>query len=822
MPNSLRNFLRFLLFAGCLVWGFTASAQKKPTIVNLISSSKTIGIKKNGVDFLKVYNGVFRQDNSTLRSDSAYFYPQNNSFDAFSNVNINQGDTLNIYSDLLNYNGNTKIAKLTNNVRLVDKDATLTTNYLTYNTATRIGTYTGGGKLVNTNNTLTSKNGYYFANSRDSYFRYDVVLTSPDALIKTDTMRYNTGSKVAFFYGPTNIYGKDDTLYTENGRYDTQVQQAFFGKKNRYKQGTKTLNGDSLFYDRVRGYGRAVKNITFNDREQNITLKGDLATHYKFPDRTVVSRNAYVVIVTDGDSVKKGGKVKEVGKVKKGESGKVESSKLKVEKEKAGKKGAEKGKPVPADTSAKTKPDTIYLTADTLETRIFTMGELRKMREDRRLLVAAKAAVMKKQNADTSAKNKTTAATRRIRTRVDSLAKSRGGTDSMQKKTPPMPDSLVKKSAAKPAQPPNNAEKNRLSKTDSSAKTTAKTTMSKADSITKKLAPAKRDTVKPKPKPVVYTSNPRRILSLEKPNWKVPLFALSGKVVKPGTPQSEDAKRLAAAKEARRLARLNADSLSVGSDLRPVPSPELLLKDTVRVRIIMAYHHAKVFKSDVQAKADSMFFSNSDSTMRCYVNPIFWAEGSQLTADTIHFQLKKKKIDNMDMWSNAFVVNTEKDSAHFNQVAGKKMKGFFVNGKLNRMYVDGNAETIYYAKDSTGYQGMNRSISSRIKVAFVNSKAERITWLLKPEQTYYPMDKIPKDKERLEGFIWKPKERPVSKESIIPSLRRGGAAQKTPAKKAPVMATKPEDLLKQGLKNAAGQLLNKGKPTFRIPFFMMP
>lgn len=819
MPNPLRNFSYFLFFAGFLVWSISASAQKKPTIVNLISSSKTIGIKKNGVDFLKVYNGVFRQDNSTLRSDSAYFYPQNNSFDAFSNVNINQGDTLNIYSDLLNYNGNTKLAKLTNNVRLVDKDATLTTNYLTYNTATRIGIYTGGGKLVNTNNTLTSKNGYYFANSRDSYFRYDVVLTSPDALIKTDTMRYNTGSKVAFFYGPTNIYGKDDTLYTENGRYDTQVQQAFFGKKNQYKQGTKTLNGDSLFYDRVRGYGRAVKNITFNDREQNITLKGDLATHYKSPERTVVSRNAYVVIVTEGDSVKK----QEAGKDKKG---KGEREKVKVGSEKgvkqANNKTGKKGKPIAADTAAKTKPDTIYLTADTLETRIFTMGELRKMREDRRLLVAAKAAVMKKQAADTSVKKKTTQTTRRIRTRVDSLTKSNGAADYIPKRKPPMPDSLAKKATAKTGTAQKVPPQNSLLKNDSLAKQTAKAGVQKADSVQKKMVKAKADTLRPKPKPIVYTKNARRVLSLEKPDWRVPLFALTAKVTKPGTPQTEDEKRLAANKEARRLARLNADSLSVGSDLRPVPSPELLLKDTVRVRIIMAYHHAKIFKSDVQAKADSMFFSNSDSTMRCYVNPVFWAEGSQLTADTIHFQLKKKKIDNMDMWSNAFVVNTEKDSAHFNQVAGKKMKGYFLNGKLNRMYVDGNAETIYYAKDSTGYQGMNRSISSRIKVAFVNSKAERITWLLKPEQTYYPMDKIPKEKEQLEGFVWKPKERPVSKESIIPNLRKGNSVQKTPVKRAQTPAGKPEDVLKKGLQDVAGQLLNKGKPLFSIPFFMMP
>ncbi|RYZ95033.1 MAG: hypothetical protein EOP47_26640, partial [Sphingobacteriaceae bacterium] len=277
-------------------------AQQKKSIVRLIRSERSEGIKRGDKDVVKVYNGTFQQDYSTLSSDSAYFYPAENGFDAFGNVHISQGDTLNIYSDKLNYNGNTKTALLTNNVKMVDKDATLTTDYLTYNTATRIGTYTGGGKLVNKDNVLTSKNGYYFAFSRDAYFRYNVVLDNAEALTKTDTMRYNTGSRISYFYGPTNIYGKEkdkDTLYTENGLYNTALKQAFFGKKNLYKQGTKSLKGDSLFYDRNKGYGRAVKNITFHDREQKITMKGDLGTYYKKDERAVVTINAYVVLVTE-------------------------------------------------------------------------------------------------------------------------------------------------------------------------------------------------------------------------------------------------------------------------------------------------------------------------------------------------------------------------------------------------------------------------------------------------------------------------------------------------------------------------------------------
>ncbi|MBE7177935.1 MAG: hypothetical protein INR69_16135 [Mucilaginibacter polytrichastri] len=778
MSGKPQYFLRFLWIILLPLACTAAFAQeKKPTVVNLISSSKTVGTKdKKGVDYLKVYNGVFRQDNSTLRSDSAYFYPQNNSFDAFSNVNINQGDTLNIYSDLLNYNGNNKLAKLTNNVRMVDKDATLTTDHLNYNTYTRVGTYTGGGKLVNKDNTLTSKNGYYYAFTRDSYFRYDVTLVSPDALIKTDTMRYNTGSKVAFFYGPTNIYGKDDTLYTENGRYDTQVQQAFFGKRNKYRQGTKTLNGDSLFYDRIRGYGRAVKNVTFNDREQNITLKGDLATHFKSPDRTVMTQNAYAVIITE-DSAKT----------------KTDTAKAPPDEKKGVKKAQEKEKEKlqPKDT-AKTKTDTIYLTADTLETQILQLGDIRRDRETRRFAAAAAARAkaeaaqrdsLQKQNggetAARPARRKAASAPKRPVLRTDSAAKNQPVTN-----PPPLPDSLRGKSPA-------------------------------ADTVANP----------PERKPIVYTKNERRKLELDPPEWRVPLFALSERPVLPGAPKSEDAKRLAAAKEARRRARANADSLSVGTDLQFKPSREIAMEDTARVRIILAYHHAKIFKTDLQAKADSMFFANSDSTMRCYGKPIFWAEGSQLTADTVHFQMKNKKIDNTELWSHAFVVNVEKDSSHYNQVAGKRMKGYFLNGKLNRMYVDGNSESIYYVKDSTKYTQMNRSISSRIKVSFANNNADKITLLMKPESTIYPIDQIPKDKERLEGFLWKPEERPVSKESIIPSLGRKGTAAAAPTKKtgvktAPPLPKKPQDLLRKAVDDAAQAA--KKQTSFSIPFFMMP
>ena len=152
-----------------------------------------------------------------------------------------------------------------------------------------------------------------------------------------------------------------------------------------------------------------------------------------------------------------------------------------------------------------------------------------------------------------------------------------------------------------------------------------------------------------------------------------------------------------------------------------------------------------------------------------------WTEGSQLSGDTINLMMKHKKLDRMDMYPNAFIVNIEKtDSTHFNQIGGKKMRGFFQNDKLSRVYIDGNAETIYFARDSATNKvtDMQRSFSSRIWVLLKNNEATRAGFITKAENRVVPIDKVKDDEKILKNFIWKPKDRPVSKESILPSYNR--------------------------------------------------
>ncbi|RZL19438.1 MAG: hypothetical protein EOO96_26025, partial [Pedobacter sp.] len=299
--QKLRFFFLLLMFPSILF------AQQQRTKIILERSTRLTVDTKTNVNY--VINPVFRQDNATLTADSAVFYKDRNFFEAFKNVHINQGDTVNIYSDFLNYDGNKKLAHLNSNVRMEDRTSVLTTNILDYDMGLKYGTYLNGGKIVNKDVTLTSKRGYYFAGSKDAYFRYNVVAVTPQSTIKSDTLRYNTLTNWTYFYGPTNIKGKDDNLYTEDGAYNTKNENAYFGKKNLYTQGTKSLKGDSLYYYGKRGYGKAVKNIVFKDTTDKTVLYGQLGEYYKADERVVVTKNAYFGMGTK-DTVTYNGKKK--------------------------------------------------------------------------------------------------------------------------------------------------------------------------------------------------------------------------------------------------------------------------------------------------------------------------------------------------------------------------------------------------------------------------------------------------------------------------------------------------------------------------------
>src|SRR5690606_9459994 len=152
-------------------------------------------------------------------------------------------------------------------------------------------------------------------------------------------------------------------------------------------------------------------------------------------------------------------------------------------------------------------------------------------------------------------------------------------------------------------------------------------------------------------------------------------------------------------------------------------------------------------------------------------------------------------MENVLFERNAFMVNTQLDSTKFNQVKGRKITGYFKDNSLDRIYVDGNAESIYFTVEKEEYTGMLRSISSRIKIKFEDNKMTDVISIRKAENVYYPIASIPSGQDILEGFIWRPELRPKSTEEIIPSdnqetetIEKGPVIGEVPITKAPATA----------------------------------
>lgn len=723
MPSFLKKVL-----AGCLLFfivPFTLLAQQK-TKIDLVDSDKSRVITKTDITYLR--KPVFRQDNAILTCDSAVFYTKKNYFEAFNNVHINQADTINIYSDRLTYDGNAKVAHLSSNVRLLDRTSVLTTNVLDYDMVPKVGTYVNGGKIVNKDATITSKNGYYFANSRDAYFRYNVLVVTDQSTIKSDTLRYNTLTNWAYFYGPTNIKEKDGgNLYTENGAYNTKTTYAYFGKNNLYTSGSKSLKGDSLYYDGIAGYGKAVRNIVFKDTIDKMLMHGQLGYYYKKDQRTLVTKNAYAGMGTN-DSIM----VKDVK-----------------------------------------KPDSLWLGADTLETQMVLQKSLK--------LISGP--VIKKDNElgeeDRSAK--------------DGKGKAKTGkSTSPADKKPPL--SPVLKS---PGKDKNDNKKKKDTplpvETDSLRK--SGTDSLKKDSVSLSKPPGKIDSAVKKTRPLL----------------------------KPDSVKADSAKAAPAVKQLGLKGKPAVKTNATGAKKTGVKdSLPVNPTDTVLTRIIKAYHKVNVFKSNMQAKADSLFYTSADSTLRWYKNPILWAQGSQQTGDTIYLQLRNKKINSLQVIQNAFSVNVDTDSAKFNQIKGKMITGFFKDGKLSSMYVDGNAESVYFTKTDDGkqYDKMNQTISSRIKIIFRNSEISDVVPIKDVEGATTPVADIKED-VILTGFIWKPELRPRSKKDVTnPRAATKKAAAKTLAKKTgtpgKTTVTKPAPKKENQLNNIKEQL-TKAADSLSVP-----
>ena len=295
--------LGFCLTAANMQDGRTQTQPKQKSKVYLLRADKLKKDAQHPDAQIVVGNVVFRHDSVYMYCDSAYYYDKINSFEAFSNVRMEQGDTLFLYGDRLYYDGLTQIAQMRMNVRMENRTTTLLTDSLNYDRVFNLGYFFDGGTMMDDQNVLTSEWGEYSPSTKLSVFYYNVKLENPQFTMLSDTLKYSTLTKVANIVGPSDIYSDDNYIYSESGYYNTQTGKADLYQRSVLTSDNRQLTGDSLFYDRNTGVGEAFSNIVMTDTVNKNMMLGDYGYYNEKLKNAFVTKNAVAIDYSQGDSL---------------------------------------------------------------------------------------------------------------------------------------------------------------------------------------------------------------------------------------------------------------------------------------------------------------------------------------------------------------------------------------------------------------------------------------------------------------------------------------------------------------------------------------
>ena len=187
-------------------------------------------------------------------------------------------------------------------------------------------------------------------------------------------------------------------------------------------------------------------------------------------------------------------------------------------------------------------------------------------------------------------------------------------------------------------------------------------------------------------------------------------------------------------------------------------------------RSFIGFHHVVIFSDSLQARCDSLSYTQRDSTLRLMQSPVAWSRESQVTGDTLLLQNDSGKIKRLFIPANAFVASRTGPpaAALFDQVQGKTLTGTFTNGTLKKIIVWPEAESIYYPKDdSERFLGVNQTSSERMTLFLGSKSLESIFLEQEVDQTMQPLGEVNLLEMRLSRFIWREEERPLSLKAIF-------------------------------------------------------
>lgn len=249
-------------------------------------------------------NVSFLHKGARLTCDSALYYQSTNSFEAFSNVRMKQGDTLTLTADYAYYDGNDEMCEVRRNVILTHRKSKLYCDSLNYDRIYSVGYFFEGGRLIDGETKLTSDWGQYSTAEKEAVFYYNVNLTSKNSVTRGDTLYYDTQTSTAHVVGPSTITTKQDVIITDNGYYNSKTDKTeLFSRSTVKRKGGKTITADSLFHDSQKGISEGFSGVVFKDTANKTMFLGDYVYYDENKGYGYATKNAVAADYSQGDTL---------------------------------------------------------------------------------------------------------------------------------------------------------------------------------------------------------------------------------------------------------------------------------------------------------------------------------------------------------------------------------------------------------------------------------------------------------------------------------------------------------------------------------------
>lgn len=723
---------------------FAQNTEQKDSLVRLLGCDELQQVEEYGQSYRKALGHARFEHNSTLLiCDTALWNVNQNVINAFGNVQIIQNNTV-LSSESLDYLIDQNLAQFRGAlVQLRDKDGnTLRTTDLDYNTKDSVAVFRNGGALRDKDGQIIeSDDGHYYSKLKTFSFTNNVNMYTDSIFVKTDDLDYNTGTNVATFGTGTNAWRDNNMLSSQAGFYERTLEKFTFFRNVHILTENQEAWADTLVYYRVPNNVEMFGHVELLDTTRNVAAVAGYVQYIDSLSFIKLTREPAVIAI----------------------SGQGE------------------------------KRDTAYIGADTLILRSIPKCDVDSSE------ISNSASRLKEINVDpvTEYRRKAYEAAKAA---AEEARKKREEEDPNAAGASDRGASAVKAGGKPTGKPAGKATGTAIGKTagttagktgdNSGGKAISKSGKLSADamigdSVTKgrqglpapwddviEYAPPRfqlPDTLKTSPDTVRVPSDSLAAKTLSAVTEPVSVTE-PAEVTNPQSPDSLTVPTDSLTVPTDSLT-VPTDSLTVPGDSLHVPTDSLSLapKDSTKISFIYGIRNVKVFRNDMQVACDSLAYTDLDSLIRLYENPIVWNEiKRQYSADSITVIVKNQSIDRASLMSNAFII-VQEDTLSYDQIRGTEMMAYFDStGALRRFDSMGGASGVFYIEENGSLATVNKFESKMLTATLKDGNIQDLNYFDAVKTDAYPVVQMKKDEKILKGFDWQPDKRPKGPEDITP------------------------------------------------------